>query len=152
MNALALFDPDELALAAACLREGRELDDRLRLALADLVADAARSPGEWPAATRRAFAKRDELLREAYRQHWPDARPATAAQEISTRLTRYTASAWLRERHLDTCPPRHEGRAEALFWRALRLVERTPSPERIRKILVISGPILLTTDVPQIRE
>ncbi len=150
MNALATFDRDELAYAAARLRDGLEIDAEIRIAIADLVADAARGPGEWPTATRRAFARRDELLREAHRIYWPDARPAPAAQEIAIRLNRYAASAWLRERHLDACPPRHEGRPEALFWQALRLVERTPSPERIRKILVETAPLLLPAPAPHL--
>jgi hypothetical protein len=39
---LALFDRHELALAAARLRDGGEIDERLRIALAEIVADAAR--------------------------------------------------------------------------------------------------------------
>jgi|GEM_PF-3029911 hypothetical protein len=127
MNALSLFDSDELALAAARLRAGAEIDERLRLALAELCADAARPPDEDLGRDR--LVMRRDILNRLKR---------TSAFGLSTTAAAHLiAEMWAAYRPGDE-PPAF-GTPDALFYRLHRVGLR---PLKWRQIFteIDSGP------------
>ncbi|RWD65507.1 MAG: hypothetical protein EOS36_07335 [Mesorhizobium sp.] len=79
--------------------------------------------------TTAALEARDEHLRAAASTF------NLGATEISTRLARYVGTAWPRDRVAATCPPRLDGKPEALFWMALRAWPRPVGLRQIQKTL-----------------
>jgi hypothetical protein len=78
---------------------------------------------------------RDHLLRIAAERHLSGLSDRQAAEMLRTKLTRYAAGSWRRDRVEDLCPARHHGRIEALLWETLRTRDMIPSSRTIRKAL-----------------
>jgi hypothetical protein len=89
--------------------------------------------------TRHAMQVRDDALREAARTFLAGTNISEQSKALSTALSRYATSAWLREGGANECPARHEGRLEFFLWTILRADPRPLSHERIRKVLVTSS-------------
>ena len=89
--------------------------------------------------TTHALELRNELLRDAACQFFPNLIPTRQADEISPLYNRYRAIPWARgECDLDECPIKYLGTVRELFWKALKLHDASLGVERIRKILVTS--------------
>ena len=109
-----------LAAVAASLRAGT-LDPETREQLAESLEriaggeDAAtvlgvkRAPGQRTLRTYAALAERDRLLREAAERFLGGLSVAAQADCLHKQLSRYSASAWQRERVCEQCPDRHRG-------------------------------------------
>jgi hypothetical protein len=79
--------------------------------------------------------ERDHFLREAARLHCVGMSDRQAAAFLRTRLARYRASAWERDRSEDGCPPRLANRIEASCWRILKCRDAVPSERLVRLVL-----------------
>jgi hypothetical protein len=60
---------------------------------------------------------------------------ALTCDQIHTRVARYEATAWRRERLLSDCAPQRVGYPEEFAWKILRAYGRAPSASTIRRIL-----------------
>ena len=78
---------------------------------------------------------RDYLLRLARDHYFAGVSDRQAAEMIRTKLMRYAAGAWRRDRFEDRCPDRHRGRIEATMWELLRVRDHVPSDKTIRNAL-----------------
>jgi hypothetical protein len=88
------------------------------------------APGQRSVTTQLAIAARDQLLRDAASRFFPDLPLAAQARELAGALTRYAASAWMRERAETSCPARHHGRIEAVCWQVLKHRDLVLTPRR----------------------
>ena len=135
-----------LAATAASLRNGT-LGPEDRDLLATMIERVAcgedpaaalgikRGPGQRSWGTRTALDQRDLLLREAAERFLGGMSVAAQAQHLHVQLTRYSATAWARERVCEECPDRHQGTIHELFWRVLKLHDRVLSARSLRQIL-----------------
>jgi hypothetical protein len=127
-----------LASVAVALRGGVALDadDSVQLAEAldriaqGVAADVAFGLRRQRADMLAAIKARDYVLRDAAKNLPPSLTLAEAAGQLHRELSRYSASAWRRERLLDQCPARHRWE-----WQALRLRDAVPSTRSIRRVL-----------------
>jgi hypothetical protein len=78
---------------------------------------------------------RDHLLRLAASRYCVGMSDRQAASYLRTKLGRYAAGAWRRDRVEDRLPDRHLGRIEATLWELLRIRDHVPSDKTIRNAL-----------------
>ena len=127
-------------------RSTRKLASNSRRVLERIAAgeDAAaalgvkRAPGQRTLQTYAALAERDRLLREAAERFLGGLSVAAQAECLHMQLSRYSASAWQRERVHEQCPDRHLGTMHECLWAALKLHDHVLSTRSIRLILATS--------------
>lgn len=95
--------------------------------------------GERTWRTQTALVTRDELICAAAAQFFPTITPLAQAEKLAEALRRYHSAAWLRERELDECDPRHAGKLPEVLWRILKAHEHPVGCRRIRFILAASS-------------
>ena len=105
---------------------------------ADPVFGLKPKPGQRSWCTRTALDQRDRILREAAGRFYGGLPVAAQAQHLHVQLTRYSATAWVRERAFEACPDCRRGMIDELLWRALRHHDRVLSARSIRDILARS--------------
>ncbi len=100
------------------------------------------SPGQRSAATRNAIDQRNRLICEVAAKFYPSLSFNEQSQRISEAWSRYTASAWHREKSCIECPSRHAGKIYGALWKIMKSPETSHvlSAERLRKVLVASSP------------
>ena len=86
-----------------------------------------------------ALNERSRWLREAAERHFPGASDHEQARRLHRTIGDYATSAWLRERTLSLCPPRHKGRIREFCWMVLKTRDAVPSERTIRRILSTRG-------------
>lgn len=85
-------------------------------------------PGHRRPETLRALARRDSLLRMAARCHFAGLSERTQAAMIAAKLDQYrNRGGWRRDRIEATCPARHHGRLEEIFFALLKVRDLEPS-------------------------
>src|SRR5262245_21705507 len=79
--------------------------------------------------------RRRALLRELKQRFYPgqDVRPA--AREIARLWQRYAAVAWCRDHVHDTCPKRHAGTPNEIFFALMKLKRHALGHERVKQLL-----------------
>jgi hypothetical protein len=92
-------------------------------------------PGKRSPADMLSRDERDHYLREAARLYCVGMSGREAGAWLQTRLARYRAGAWQRDRVEALCPPRLAGRIDALLWCVLKCSDRLVGVELIRKVL-----------------
>lgn len=112
------LDASRLRRISAALRDGLSINP----------ADAVPL---FPEHVRRALLKeeRDQAIRSAVEIF------DLSAAALAIELARYASSSWLRERALETCPPRHVGRLQAHLWHALRAHPHVIGERQISRII-----------------
>jgi hypothetical protein len=98
-----------------------------------------RGPGHRLPSTLAALDLRDALLCEAAARFYPGASAREIAKRLHDGLDLFHCTAWPRERTAEVCPPRHDGRITAFYWRILHAIDHVPSGELIRKIVARPG-------------
>jgi hypothetical protein len=91
---------------------------------------AAIEAGELVLRSTTPFERRDAIIRETYHQFF-----LGNLRALADRMRMYERTAWPRERAFNDCPAHRVGKPEERFWQALRLVPRSLSHDRIRKIV-----------------
>jgi hypothetical protein len=86
-------------------------------------------------ATLAAIERRNGLLCEAADRFCVGLSGRAAASWLHTRLGRYQAGAWRRDRSEALCPARHAGRIEESLWMILKARDVVPSERSIRAVL-----------------
>ena len=103
----------------------------------------ATGPGQRKAATIASIASRDELLRAAAAEFFPDLRPAEQARDMHQHWRRYVAAGWPRERALEEPPERRRGTIEGALWRVMKTRDHLLAERSLRLILAVSSGYLL---------
>lgn len=78
---------------------------------------------------------RYELIREVRRRFYPSHKLRTTAREIADAWKQYETRTWPHDHSAVTCPPRHVGKPQELFWRIMRDWPNSLGHDRIRQIL-----------------
>ena len=91
-----------------------------------------RSPGDVL-----ARAVRDHLLRIAADRFCAGMSDRAAAKHLHTKLSRYRAGAWRRDRSEALCPARHRGTVNELMWLVLKIRDAIPGDRMIRAALAL---------------
>jgi hypothetical protein len=84
-----------------------------------------------------ARAIRDHLLRTAADRFCVGMKDRPAAEFLRTKLARYRASAWQRDRSEVQCPDRHRGTVTELLWTILMIRDAIPGDRTIRAALAL---------------
>ena len=122
----------ELAQVRGRLQAGEPLVEADRVALLEVLQLAQSGPNR----RQGRVARRNELIRELARIHFPNLRPGAQAARIAALARRYHGTAWVRDCRHATLPDRLQGRAERLLWLAFKTVARFPfSYRQIERIL-----------------
>jgi hypothetical protein len=134
-------DPlDTLARAAARLDgedDGLQLvADWLRSRPRDLIEHlVGRGRRGFSAALAQGVADRNQALRAAWRQQWPDLPTRKGARLLEAALRRYAGGAWRHEQHAQS-NPHPENAPRGLYWRAMKARGRLLSVRQLERILV----------------
>jgi len=75
------------------------------------------------------------LIIDVRQRFFDDRNVRDASNQIALGHNRYQSGAWLRDRSAAACPARIAEDARGTYWAMLRLVEKSLSAERIRKII-----------------
>jgi hypothetical protein len=92
-------------------------------------------PGESPWYAIEALLRRDSLLLQLRRRFYTD-EPSERqqAQKIASRIVRYEAGPWIRDRVWKSPPAQYAGKAEALMFAILK-AGRAPSARTVQRVL-----------------
>ncbi|MET4030124.1 MULTISPECIES: hypothetical protein [unclassified Bradyrhizobium] len=93
--------------------------------------------GQRPPADVLARAVRDHLLRTAAKRFCVGMKDRPAAEFLRTKLARYRAGAWQRDRVEGQCPDRHRGTVTELLWTILTIRDAIPGDRTIRMALAL---------------
>jgi hypothetical protein len=80
---------------------------------------------------------RDHLLRTAADRFCAGMKHRPAAAMLRTKLARYRAGAWQRDRVEVRCPDRHRGTVTELLWTILTIRDAIPGDRTIRAALAL---------------
>ncbi|MGY4472841.1 hypothetical protein [Bradyrhizobium sp. USDA 3364] len=125
-------NPDAAALAdvlAAWLKGDGEFEKLI---------GAKPQPGQRRVPTQLIEEQRNRLIWLAAVQFYPSASPSSQAEQLHAALSRYSASAWLRERTEERCPAQ-TGTLRAACWAILKVRDYVPSDRTIRRVLATSS-------------